>query len=221
MYAEDDYFQLSALQHYLFCPRQCALAYLELTWIENLFTAEGRILHERVHEAKKEKRNELIRARGLWLSSSLLGISGQADLVEFIQSDVQSVGCSLPGYKGKWLVYPVEYKRGRPKKDFSDEVQLCAQAMCLEEMLDVAVPEGALFYGRQKQRKQVLFDDQLRQLTRQTCLKIHELFKTRQTPPAEYSKKCISCSLLEICMPKKCQKSSRVQNYIKKILEEM
>ncbi|MBN1364804.1 MAG: CRISPR-associated protein Cas4 [Syntrophaceae bacterium] len=220
MYSEDQFIQLSALQHYLFCPRQCALAYLELSWSENLFTAEGRIMHNRVHEGKFEKRGDLIQTRGLWISSARLGLSGQTDLIEFHRTDDQDNGTRLPGYKSRWKVYPVEFKRGKPKSDHSDEVQLCAQALCLEEMLETTIAEGAIFYGKNKRRHAVKFDEKLRSLTEQTALQIHQMFESGITPKAEFSKKCKSCSLYEICLPKRTGTRGAVKRYLNKIISE-
>ena len=144
-YPEADFIPLSALQHYLYCPRQCAQIHLDRAWEENVFTAEGRILHERAHSGETESRKTVRTVTSLALSSKRLGISGVADVVEFHEG------------KGSWQPYPVEYKRGRPKKSDADRVQLCAQALCLEEMLDIPVPEGALFYGQTRRRETVRF----------------------------------------------------------------
>jgi CRISPR-associated exonuclease Cas4 len=220
MYIEDQYIQLSALQHYLFCPRQCALAYMENIWSENLFTAQGRIMHEKVHSGKFEKRIDVIKTRGLWIYSARLGLSGQADLVEFHRSDNPDEGIQPPDYPGRWTVFPVEFKRGKPKTDRSDEVQLCAQALCLEEMLSASVPEGALFYGKNKRRHPVRFDEHLRDLTEKTSQKIHEMFDSELTPAAVYSKKCKSCSLYQICLPKTVGRKGAVARYLNKIIEE-
>jgi len=220
MYSEDQYIQLSALQHYLFCPRQCALAYLEKSWSENLFTAEGRIIHERVHSAEVEKRADVIRARALWIASARLGLSGQADLVEFRKCTASETGIRLPGQTGRWSVFPVEFKRGKPKRNHSDDVQLCAQALCLEEMLDTRIPEGALFYGKNKRRHVVQFDETIRQLTEETTLKIHEMMENGITPQPEYSKKCKACSLYGICLPRSVGRKGAVSNYLNKIIEE-
>ncbi len=146
IYSEDDLFMISALQHYAFCPRQCALIHIEQAWLENRWTAEGRILHERVHEQEGESRAGVRIERGLPLRSLRLGLVGVADVVEFHP---------LPG--GGWQLFPVEYKRGKPKPDHCDEVQLCAQAMCLEEMMGVEVSQGALFYGKTRHRHDVAF----------------------------------------------------------------
>lgn len=219
MYAEEDYIQLSALQHYLFCPRQCALAYMEMSWEENELTALGRILHEKVHSEFSEKRNDLLIARGLRLSSARLGLSGQADVVEFRKTEGD--GVRLAGRSGYWNVFPVEYKRGKPKSDSSDQVQLCAQAMCLEEMLEIDIPEGALFYGKNRRRQQIVFYQSLRRLTEDTCEKVHRLIASQDLPPAEESKKCLNCSLRDICLPKASGQHGKVQNYVKKIYKTL
>ena len=205
MYLEPDFIILSALQHYLFCPRQCALIHLEQIWMENRFTAEGRELHERVDSNKSDQVGGVRIVRTLSICSHRLGLSGQADVVEFHHDGT---------------VFPVEYKRGRPKKDHCDEVQLCAQAMCLEEMLQVEIPAGALFYGQRRRRKTVEFNSELRQLVENTTRQVHELFKNGKTPLAEYSKKCDNCSLLQNCMPKSCRKNRSIRHYMSRMLKE-
>jgi len=216
-YEENDYILLSALQHYLFCPRQCAIIHIEQTWVENTFTALGRIMHEKAHETKYEKRVNIITARGLRLYSKKLGLSGQTDIVEFHKSEDIKQSCRLSGFSGKWSAFPVEYKRGKPKHDKSDEVQPCAQAVCLEEMLEIKIPEGALFYGKNRRRHPVTFSEELRILTEETAQKIHELFRTGKTPKEKYSKKCDSCSLIEKCLPKNTGGKTQASQYIKKM----
>ncbi len=213
---ENDYIQLSALQHYLFCPRQCGFIHIEQVWAENVLTAMGRLMHEKAHDTKYEKRANTITARGLRLFSKELGLSGQTDIVEFHKSE-STESCSLPGFSGRWSVFPVEYKRGRPKRDHSDEVQLCAQAICLEEMLDTRIPEGAIFYGKNRRRHLVMFSEELRTLTEDTAQKIHEMFRTGKTPKEKYSKKCDSCSLIEQCLPKKTGAGAQASKYIKRM----
>lgn len=207
-YKEEDFIQLSALQHFVFCPRQCALIHIEQLWSENVFTAEGRIMHDKAHEEKTEIRKNVRIERGIPLRSNKLGLNGKADVVEFHKDD-----------SGRWIPFPVEYKRGKPKIDDSDKVQLCAQALCLEEMLNVEIPEGAIFYGKIRRREDVIFDDALRQETENTVKKTHELIASGFTPKAEYSKKCERCSFLEICLPKTCGKRATVANYLKDIIE--
>ncbi|MBN3039568.1 MAG: CRISPR-associated protein Cas4 [Candidatus Omnitrophica bacterium] len=209
MYEEDDFIQLSALQHFLFCERQCALAYIEQTWEENLFTAEGKIMHDKAHEEQFEKRPGIRIERALPLRSKELGLNGKADVVEFHRT---------PDGKG-WFPFPVEYKRGKPKLDDCDKVQLCAQAMCLEEMLDVSIPSGAIFYGRTRRRLDVIFDDALRNETKETAERLHEFIKQGKTPKPVYSKKCKSCSLMEVCIPRTFELNRPVANYIHRMID--
>jgi len=209
MYSEDDLLMLSALQHFLFCPRQCALIHVEQLWFENRLTAEGRILHERVHTAAKESRRNMRVEFDMPIRSLELGLIGRADVVEFhLQKD------------GKWLPYPVEYKRGRPKKDDSDRVQLCAQALCLEEMLGARVANGALYYGKKKRRLPVTFDERLRQTTRETATALHVLVGSGQTPKPEYSRRCDNCSFVELCIPKTIGRPGKVSAYIRRLTGE-
>ncbi len=203
MYTEDDLLMLSALQHLLFCPRQCALIHLEQAWTENRFTAEGRVLHERVHTAAKDSRTTVRVEYDMPLRSLRLGLTGRADIVEMHLQEDKS-----------WLPFPVEYKRGRPKKDDSDRVQLCAQALCLEEVLDCQVPEGALYYGQKKRRTPIQFDDRLRHITEQAATQLHELLSQTITPAPEYNRRCESCSFIDTCLPKTLEKKGQVRNYM-------
>jgi CRISPR-associated exonuclease Cas4 len=207
-YAEDDLIMISALQHYVFCPRQCALIHIEQVWTESGLTAEGRIMHEKVHEEGNESRGPVRIARGVPLRSLRLGLIGIADVVEFRRID-----------KGRWQPFPVEYKRGKPKPDHCDAVQLCAQAMCLEEMLDLAVPEGALFYGKTRRRADVRFDETLRRETGKTAQEARALIMSGVTPPPVYAKRCERCSLIGDCMPKKIEKNPSVKRYLARMTE--
>jgi len=186
-------------QHLAFCERQCALIHIEQVWEENRLTAEGRILHERVHGEESRLRDGVYTARGLMLRSFSLGLAGIADVVEF--SRVEHGGVCLPGKKHRWLPFPVEYKRGRPKADRCDEVQLCGQAICLEEMLNCRIERGALYYGAQHKRYDVVFDGELRAETARMARRLHELIGHGVTPPAVYQKRCDRCSLKDVCMP--------------------
>jgi CRISPR-associated exonuclease Cas4 len=199
MIPESDYIMLSALQHYLFCPRQCALIHIEQQWAENRYTVEGQLLHEQADSGHSQQKGRVRIVRTLMICSQRLGLSGQADVVEF-----HSDGC----------VFPIEYKRGRHKKDRCDEVQLCAQALCLEEMLDVSVDSGALYYGKQRRRKEILFDDELRDLTLGIIRKTHRMIKSGVTPSAAYEKKCNACSLFNICLPTSCASGRSVSRYL-------
>lgn len=203
MYDEADYIMLSALQHYQFCPRQCALIHIEQQWAENRYTAEGKVLHERADSNKSEWQGDVRIVRSLPICSQYYGLSGQADVVEF---------------HADGSVYPVEYKRGKPKQDRCDEVQLCAQALCLEEMLTVEIARGALFYGQRRRRKEVAFDPPLRELTREVIDKTHQLLTGGKTPAAEYDKKCDACSLLSLCLPKSCGSAPSVSRYMNRML---
>ena len=188
-YSEDLLLPLSALQHLLFCERQCALIHIEQVWSENRFTAEGKVLHERAHDGPDESRPGIRITRGLAVRSFELGISGQCDVVEF------------HGERAGGTILPVEYKRGKPKSHYADEVQLCAQGLCLEEMLGRPVECGALYYGERRHRTDILFDETLRALTCDVALKLHALIDSRTTPLAMKEKKCENCSLVEHCMP--------------------
>ena len=208
MFDEDDLRPLSALQHLVYCERQCALIHLEQVWVENRYTAEGRLLHERADEPVTESRGDRRIARSLAVRSLRLGLSGRADVVEFHRLSAGE-GAVLPGVAGRWRPYPVEYKRGRPKRHRADEVQLCAQGLCLEEMLGVEVGEGALYYGRRRRRHPVAFDAVLRALTEETAARLHQLLAAGRTPPGVRSRKCDDCSLLEVCLPAAPRASAR------------
>jgi CRISPR-associated exonuclease Cas4 len=207
-YTEDDLIMVSALQHIAFCERQCALIHIEQIWDENRTTAEGRIMHEKVHEQDRESRGNVRIEYGLPLRSLRLGLIGKADVVEFHRVA-----------KDKWQPFPVEYKRGKPKHDHCDLIQLCAQAMCLEEMLPVRVPSGAIFYGRTRRRLDVSFDDTLRKETEETAEKAHQLIASGKTPPPVYEKRCKSCSLIEECIPKTIGEKSSVKRYLARMVE--
>jgi CRISPR-associated exonuclease Cas4 len=209
MVLEDDLIMISALQHYAFCPRQCALIHIEQTWAESGRTAEGRIMHERVHDESRESRGDVRIDYGVSLRSLRLGLIGKADVVEFHRQP-----------DGSWLPFPVEYKRGKPKADDCDKVQLCAQAICLEEMLSVAIPAGALFYGQTRHRLDVVFDEALRGETEETARRAHVLIAAGRTPAPVYEKRCESCSLMAECLPKTIQKRRSVKSYLTRILEE-
>lgn len=201
---EDDLLPLSALQHLLFCERQCALIHIERLWAENRLTVEGHHLHERADAGRGETRGDLRVARALPLRSLRLGLTGKADVVEF------------HGQLGAERVVPVEYKRGRPKENRSDEVQLCAQALCLEEMLGVVVPAGALFYGTTRRRTEVPFDAELRATTEEAAARLHALVSSGTTPRAVREPKCESCSLLELCLPAPANRSRSAAGYLER-----
>ena len=217
MYSEDEFLPISALQHLKFCPRQCALIQLEGLWSENRLTAEGRILHEKAHAIQPESRPGIRLARALRLHSFQMGLSGQADVVEFIRLPAGSTnGIKLEDEPHRWHPRPVEYKRGRPKKDNCDLVQLCAQAICLEEMLNVRIDSGAVFYGKTRRKQEVIFDGSLRRQTEELAADLHQLIESRTTPPARYEKKCGNCSLLDLCLPKVTGVKKNIGRYLAK-----
>jgi CRISPR-associated exonuclease Cas4 len=190
VYGEDDLLPLSALQHLVFCERQCALIHLEQLWADNPLTVQGTQLHEKVDEGLGESRGDLRIARGLPLRSFRLGLAGRADAVELHRQP-----------SGLWQPFPVEYKRGQPKSHRADEIQLCAQALCLEEMLDTPVPSGALFYGMPRRRQDVPIDADLRRLTQDAAARLHQLLASGVTPPPVRETKCDRCSLIDLCLP--------------------
>ena len=216
-YNEEDYLQLSGLQHFAFCRRQWALIHIEQQWAENLRTVDGRILHEKAHDSTaREKRGDLIVTRDMRIYSADLGISGSCDVVEFQKS---GEGIPLQGQEGLWQPYPVEYKRGSPKITEMDKLQLCAQAMCLEEMLCCDIPEGSVFYGEIRRREVVDLDVELRNQVRELLGQMHDLYRRSHTPKVKPTKSCNACSLKELCLPKLVRKTS-VADYLRKRMEE-
>ncbi len=200
--AEDALIPISALQHYLFCPRQCALIHVEQLWAEDGATVEGRILHDRVDRPGTARRAGVRTVRGLALRSLRLGVVGKADAVE-----MHGRGTALS-------VVPVEYKRGRPKAHRADEVQLCAQAMCLEEMLSVEVPQGALFYGQTRRRAEVVLDAELRRLTTETVAAARAMIAAGCTPPPRFMAGCRRCSLHDLCRPRELERPRDVGRWL-------
>ncbi len=237
---EDDFFQISALQHYVYCPRQCALIHVEGAWRENVFTVRGDILHEKVDADTYETRGAVKTVRGLKIHSFRLGISGRCDVVEFrakreketftsaepapadegkgrlLQSEANDEGDLYPG---TFTIIPVEFKSGKPKDDISDKVQLCAQALCLEEMLNTAVKHGAFFYAKIRRRVQVEIDNELRKQTEEIIANVRDLITNKRTPAAVYSAKCRNCSLEPICMPK-AMSDRKLKLYLKSLYEK-
>jgi len=204
MYQDDDLLPLSALQHLLFCPRQCALIHVERLWVENRYTAEGQVLHQRVDRPGERREPGVRMAYAVDLKSRALGLVGKADTVEYHD------------HGGRWLPYPVEYKRGRSKKGNHDRVQLCAQGLCLEEMHGVSIYEGAIFYGTTRRREIVAFTEALRAETREAAKVFHDMMASGNTPPPAYTKGCETCSFIGICMPKALG-IGRVKGYLTEI----
>ena len=221
MYSEDDLLPISALQHLVFCERQWGLIHLEGIWSENLLTAQGRVLHERTHQEGVEMDGDVLISRGLSVRSLTLGLTGKTDVVEFHPAmDRDGGGVRLPGKRGLWRVFPVEYKRGRPKPDLSDEVQVCAQALCLEEMLGAPIDAAAIFYGQPRRRHEVPLTPQLKQKTIELTRRLHDLTRAGRTPVAPYEKKCRNCSLLDDCLPRITGDKRRVAAYFNHMLAE-
>ena len=215
--SEEDYRQISEIQHFAFCRRQWALIHIEQQWKDNLRTTEGEIMHKRVHDAaSSESRGNKLIIRGMRVKSDRLCCVGICDAVEFNRSEE---GVVLNGRKGKWLPRPVEYKRGKPKAGREDELQLCAQAMCIEEMLICDISEGDLFYGEPHRRTTVVFTDSLREEVRRLFDEMNSMYKRGCTPRVKPQKGCRNCSLNEICLPKLNTRGT-VEDYIREHLEE-
>lgn len=219
MYDDEDLLPVSALQHLVYCERRAFLIHVECAWAENVFTARGAIAHERVHSAGGESRGEVRIARGVRLRSLALGLTGIADVVEFHRLDADEAGCRLPNVGGRWIPYPVEYKSGRSREEPGYEIQLCAQAMCIEEMMTVSVPGGAMFFGGSKRRREILFSDALRQITTRTALRLREVLTGSATPAPVNDARCSKCSLHDTCLPGQ-SAGRRVDQYIHRILSE-
>lgn len=235
MYAEDDLLPISALQHLLFCERQCALIHIEGLWAENRLTIEGDRLHARAHGERKgprgggmvETRAGLTTARAVPLRSFRLGLVGIADVIEFDASEarapaprakLEGMHHSPTALPSSGVPFPIEYKRGRSKRHNWDRVQLCAQALCLEEMLGVATPRGAMFYGAVRRREPVVFDESLRAETEAASRRLREMISAGQTPPAVFEKKCLRCSLINLCLPRVTTGRKSAQAYLRSSL---
>jgi CRISPR-associated exonuclease Cas4 len=199
MYKEEEFLQLSGIQHYMFCKRQWALIHVEQQWDENLRTVEGTLLHKKAHDKYlSEKRGTLIISRGMAVYSAEMGISGECDVVEFRKDDN---GINIQGNDGKYSVCPVEYKRGQPKTTDIDRLQLAAQVMCLEEMLCCEILTGYLYYSEIKRREIVEINELLRNKVRMAYKEMHDYFARRHTPKVKRTKACNACSLKELCLP--------------------
>lgn len=216
-YREEDFLQLAGLQHFCFCRRQWALIHIEQQWEENVLTVKGDLFHEKVHDSSStEKRKNVIVSRGMPIHSRALGVSGECDVVEFFRAEE---GISLPGREGKYILYPIEYKRGRSKLTDEDRMQLTAQVICLEEMFVTEIPQAYLFYGETRRRESVEITDALRDECRRLVQEMHRLYERGYTPKVKTGKFCVQCSLQEICMPVLCENRSAVR-YIDNVLKE-
>ena len=219
LFSDDDLIPLSRLQHVMFCPRQFALIHVEQVWQENRLTSQGRVIHDNAHDPFfSEKRGDTITTRSVPVVSYKLGVSGECDVVEWQRSES---GVTLEKYDGLWMPTPVEYKRGKPKKGAFDEVHLCAQAMCIEEMLNVIIPKGFLYYWEIRSRVEVIFGEELRGQVCEAAKTAQRVIKEETLPPPDRPKsQCRNCSLLDECMPgSKTKKSAAV--YIRNQVEEM
>ncbi len=216
-FEEEDYLQLSGLQHFAFCRRQWALIHIEDQWAENFRTVDGHMMHEHVHDQEvRESRGDRLIGRGLAVHAVERGNSGQCDAVEFHRDPA---GVPLQNREGLWRPYPVEYKRGKPKEHNADELQLCAQAMCLEEMLCCTIPEGALYYGEPRRRTVVRFTPELRGQVQDSLTEMHGLYRRHHTPKVKPSKACSACSLKNLCLPK-LMRSRKVSDYLSRAMED-
>lgn len=214
---EEDYLQLSGLQHFVFCRRQWALIHIEHQWAENFRTIDGAVFHENAHNTGfQESRGDRFITRGVSVCSSELGVSGQCDVLEYHRG---GTGIPIAGKDGLWQPYPVEYKRGSPREDTGDTLQLCGQAMCLESMLCCDIPEGALYYGEVRRREKVAFTPELRNQVCQMLAEMHELYRRGYTPKVKPTKSCNACSMKDLCLPR-LMKTRSVSAYLREAMEE-
>ena len=215
---EREYLPLSGLQHMVFCDRQAALIHVEGLWADNAYTVEGSHLHRIVDEGFPTRAPDLTVLRGLVLQSERLGLIGKADVLELHPAPPGEGADLAPAYPGRWVIRPVEYKRGRPKAHRADEVQLCAQAMCLEEQFGTTVTVGDLFYGEPRRRTEVTFDAELRGLTAEVANVFHALVRSREVPVRPREKRCDRCSLVDLCMPLGRRTPRSVRSYLAGLL---
>ena len=217
MYDEDEFLALSGIQHFAFCRRQWALIHIEQVWADNVLTAQGELMHKRAHDEElRERRGDTLVVRGLSVHSRALGLSGKCDVVEFCKDPY---GHPLTGEDGLWRAVPVEYKRGSSKANDADRLQLCARALCLEEMLGADVPIGFLYYGETRSREKVEFDESLCALVGSMVEEMHALYRRRHTPRVKPFSACRSCSLNDLCLPRAINRAT-VGEYVAKRLSE-
>lgn len=217
-YNEEDHLMLSGIQHFRFCRRQWALIHIEGLWAENYRTADGSLVHERAHDPSlNETRKDTIITRGVNVFSHTLGISGQCDIVEYHRCEA---GIALSGREGLWVPFPVEYKRGSPREDDADKLQLCAEAMCLEETLCCKISQGAIYYNEIRRRVLIDLDFELREKVRGITSEMHDLYQKRYTPKSKPTKACNACSLRDICLPG-LAKNKSVAEYIRDAVEDI
>ena len=215
-YEENDFLLISGIQHFAFCRRQWALIHVEGVWSENYLTAQGRLLHDKADDPWfVEQRKGKIISRSMPIRSERLRMQGVADIVELIEC---AEGVSVPGRPGKWSINPVEYKRGKPKSEDCDRLQLCAQAICLEEMLHTSIPCGEIFYGQIRRRTSVDFDEKLRADVEGFVLEMHRMLDNNELPAGKKEKRCRACSLVDDCQPELGAMANKVEAYIEKAL---
>ena len=218
VYTEEDMLALSGIQHYSFCPRQWALIHIEQQWAENALTVQGGLVHQRAHDGSiHEKRGEILAVRDLPVHSYRLGLRGACDVVEFVQDDQ---GVPLNGEDGLWLPTPIEYKRGKAKRIDADRLQLCAQVICLEEMLCCDISGGFLFYHATRSRERVAMSAELREETMRLVKEMHELFSRKRTPMARKRAGCRSCSIKDLCLPSTSQRET-VREYFERRMRDI
>lgn len=214
---EEDYLLLSGIQHFAFCRRQWALIHIEQQWEENVRTFEGRVMHDKAHNPDfREKRKNILTVRAMKVFSRSMGISGECDVVEFHRSET---GIALYGHDGLYIVVPIEYKRGTPKQHDADELQLTAQAMCLEEMLATQIEKGFLYYGETRRRVEVIFAQEIREKVRMYFAEMHSYYDRRYTPKVKMNTSCKQCSLYNLCIPQLC-KSIPADKYVEDMIRE-
>lgn len=214
-YGDEDLLMLSGIQHVTFCERQWALIHLEQQWEENRLTVEGNWMHQKVDDPHNMKRNKnTVTLRSVTLVSRKLGLYGLSDVVEMVACSSQKNSIRHPKYPGYWMLIPVEYKRGKLKSNRIDEVQLCAQAICLEEMYKISIEKGFLYYGETRHREEILFTEELRRFVEEKSRRMHLLYQQKILPECVYKAHCKSCSLFDICMPKLFTKTVKVNTYI-------
>lgn len=214
-YAEEEYLMISGIQHFKFCRRQWALIHIEQQWSENYHTAVGELMHKKAHDPYiTEKRKDVLIVRALPIASRKLGAVGECDIVEFHKCDD---GVSLRGHHGLYSIYPIEYKKGKPKVSEEDKLQLVVQTMALEEMFSTQIEEGAIYYGETRRREVVQVSQELRDMATKMFEEMHDYFKRGYTPKVKQSKSCNSCSLKDICLPR-LNKAGSVKNYISQML---
>ena len=229
---EDDYLPLRSLNDLLYCERRCALHRIEEVWVENAHTLSGTLSHKRADKPVEWKCEDGREVHGMWLKSDRLRLVGKADVVEFqdarrdrihaVEGEVNLESRDGPDESGHYereVPFPVEYKRGKKRKWDNDDVQLCAQALCLEEMLGVPVPRGAIFHIQSKRRREVLFTDKLRKKTEATAARLHELIALGITPAAVLKPQCEGCSLREVCLPELGNQTARVEQYCRELFQ--